>query len=217
MFLRRGVRRSIARQHLWRRVCAAAPAADCPGDQPKHSDDSNKDVENDDDGGHVDLANTIRGALPTDSGDACSPQLCKNHEIMRRLLTLLSVAAAIALAAPAHGDPSPVPRRLRTPPWTPTSWPNSDKPAQLPGSGRRDRGRQDGVRFVDSGEQDTNIVNNLQLRNPGFAATAPRVHRDRGQFLLSALPDREGRPPNRTAPLSVGLVAAHAMHVDPGR
>lgn len=83
---------------------------------------------------------------------------------------LLGVATAIALAGPVHADPSPSP--------TPTPDPavDADFLAQL---------RQAGLSFqdpaaaisaaktvcelVDSGEQDTNIVNNLQLRNPGFS------------------------------------------------
>ncbi|SPM37360.1 hypothetical protein MRAB57_5207 [Mycobacterium rhizamassiliense] len=83
---------------------------------------------------------------------------------------LLSVATAIALAGPAHADPT----TSATP--TPDPAVDADFLAQL---------RQAGLNFqdpaaaisaaktvcelVDSGEQDTNIVNNLQLRNPGFS------------------------------------------------
>src|SRR5271156_2175398 len=95
---------------------------------------------------------------------------------MRRLLTLLSVAAAIALAAPAHADPSPSPTQ------TPDPAVDADFLAQL---------RQAGLSY-----QDTNIVNNLQLRNPGFSGngaakfTAIAANAYCPHYLTG-----EGRPP----------------------
>jgi hypothetical protein len=112
---------------------------------------------------------------------------------------LLSVVAAVGLAAPAHADPN------QSPSPSPTSDPavDADFLAQL---------RQAGLNYsdpaaaisaaktvcdlVDSGEQDTNIVNNLQLRNPGFSGngaakfTAIAANAYCPHYLTG-----EGRPP----------------------
>jgi hypothetical protein len=116
---------------------------------------------------------------------------------MRRLLTLLSVAAAIALAAPAHGDPSPSPTQ------TPDPAVDADFLAQLRQAGLSYQDPAAAIAaartvcdLVDSGEQDTNIVNNLQLRNPGFGGngaakfTAIAANSYCPHYLTG-----EGRPP----------------------
>ncbi|BAX92018.1 DUF732 domain-containing protein [Mycobacterium shigaense] len=89
---------------------------------------------------------------------------------MRRLLTLFGVATAIALAGPVYADPTPSP--------TPTPDPavDADFLAQLRQAGLNYQDPAAAIsaaktvcELVDSGETDTNIVNNLQLRNPGFS------------------------------------------------
>jgi hypothetical protein len=112
---------------------------------------------------------------------------------------LLSVVAVVGLAAPAYADPSQSP----SPSPTPDPAVDADFLAQL---------RQAGLSYsdpaaaisaaktvcelVDSGEQDTNIVNNLQLRNPGFGGngaakfTAIAANAYCPHYLTG-----EGRPP----------------------
>jgi hypothetical protein len=80
---------------------------------------------------------------------------------MKRLLMLTSVAAAVAMAAPAYADPQ------------------SDLDTQFlselraAGLTYQDPGAaikvaKDVCALVDKGTPDTEIVNNLQLHNPGF-------------------------------------------------
>jgi hypothetical protein len=77
---------------------------------------------------------------------------------MRRLLILTSAAAMIGMAAPAHADSN-----------------DDDFLAQLRAAGLtyQDPAKaievaKDVCALVDKGTPDTEIVNNLQLRNPGF-------------------------------------------------
>jgi hypothetical protein len=67
---------------------------------------------------------------------------------VKRLLLLTSVAAVVAMAPPAYADPQ--------------SDPQSDPVADAVSAAK------DVCALVDSGSTDTDIVTNLQLRNPGF-------------------------------------------------
>ncbi|BBY21331.1 DUF732 domain-containing protein [Mycobacterium stomatepiae] len=89
---------------------------------------------------------------------------------MRRLLTLLSVATTIALAVPAHADPSPSP--------SPAPDPAADAAflKELKDAGLTFQDPAAAIsagktvcELVDAGHSDQEIVNNLQLHNPGFA------------------------------------------------
>jgi hypothetical protein len=96
--------------------------------------------------------------------DALGPHLCKNRAVLARLLMLITVVTTIAIAAPAYADPA------------------SDEDAnfltQLKAEGItfQDPGAaisaaKDVCALVDQGTPDTDIVKNLQLRNPGFVGT----------------------------------------------
>jgi hypothetical protein len=116
---------------------------------------------------------------------------------MRRLLTLFSVAAAIALAAPAQADPSPSPSP------TPDPAVDADFLAQLRQAGLSYQDPAAAIaaartvcELVDSGEQDTNIVNNLQLRNPGFSGSgAAKFTAIAANAYCPHYLTGEGRPP----------------------
>jgi len=85
---------------------------------------------------------------------------------------LLSVAATIALASPAHADPSPSP--------SPAPDPAADaaflKELKDAGLSFQDPAAAISAgktvcELVDAGHSDQEIVNNLQLHNPGFTGT----------------------------------------------
>jgi hypothetical protein len=110
-------------------------------------------------------------------------------ELMKRLLMLMSVATMMATAAPAYADPA------------------SDKDAdflkQLTAAGLTYQDpdatiavAKDVCDLVDKGTPDTDIVKNLQLRNPQFTGTGA------AKFTLIAAGEYcpkyltgEGRPP----------------------
>jgi hypothetical protein len=81
---------------------------------------------------------------------------------MKRLLMLTSVAAAVAIAPPAHADPqsdldTQFLSELRAAGLT-----YQDPAAAI-------KVAKDVCALVDKGTPDTEIVNNLQLHNPGFS------------------------------------------------
>ncbi|WP_108922304.1 DUF732 domain-containing protein [Mycobacterium montefiorense] len=91
---------------------------------------------------------------------------------MRRLMMLLSVATTIVLAVPAHADPSPSP--------SPAPDPAADAAflSELKDAGLTYQDPAAAIsaaktvcELVDTGHSDQEIVNNLQLHNPGFADT----------------------------------------------
>ncbi|MEM6109533.1 DUF732 domain-containing protein [Mycobacterium sp. 050272] len=89
---------------------------------------------------------------------------------MRRLVMLLSVAFTIVLAVPAHADPSPSP----SPEPDPAADANFLKELKDAGLTFQDPAAAISAgktvcALVDAGHSDQEIVNNLQLRNPGFA------------------------------------------------
>ncbi|WP_445160979.1 DUF732 domain-containing protein [Mycobacterium sp. Dal123C01] len=93
---------------------------------------------------------------------------------MRRPMMLLSVAATIALAVPAHAAPSPSPSPSPAPdPAADAAFLKELKdagltfqdPAAAISAGRTV------CELVDTGHSDQEIVNNLQLHNPGFSGT----------------------------------------------
>jgi hypothetical protein len=112
---------------------------------------------------------------------------------------LLSVVAAVGLAAPAYADPS------QSPSPSPTSDPavDADFLAQLKQAGLNYSDPAAAIsaaktvcELVDSGEQDTNIVNNLQLRNPGFSGNgAARFTAIAANAYCPRYLTGEGRPP----------------------
>ena len=89
----------------------------------------------------------------------CAHDMILEHSgTMRRLLIVTSVAAMIGMAAPAYADSK-----------------DDDFLAQLRAAGLtyQDPAKaiavaKDVCALVDKGTPDTEIVNNLQLRNPGF-------------------------------------------------
>ncbi|CDO88084.1 lipoprotein LprJ [Mycobacterium triplex] len=85
-------------------------------------------------------------------------------------MMLLSVASTIALAVPAHADPSPSP----SPAPDPAADANFLKELKDAGLTFSDPAAAISAgktvcELVDAGHSDQEIVNNLQLRNPGFA------------------------------------------------
>ncbi|MDT5116780.1 MAG: hypothetical protein QOE30_2519 [Mycobacterium sp.] len=91
---------------------------------------------------------------------------------MRRPMMLLSVATTIALAVPAHADPSPSP--------SPAPDPTADASflSELKAAGLSFGDPAAAIsaaktvcELVDTGHSDQEIVNNLQLHNPGFVGT----------------------------------------------
>jgi hypothetical protein len=109
---------------------------------------------------------------------------------MRPLLILASVAALIGLAAPAYADPN-----------------DDDFLAQLRAAGLtyQDPAKaiavaKDVCELVDKGTPDTEIVNNLQLRNPGFTGNgaAEFTTLAAGEYCPKYLTG-EGRPPKPKA------------------
>jgi Protein of unknown function (DUF732) len=87
-------------------------------------------------------------------------------------MMLLSVATTIALAVPAHAEPSPSP--------SPAPDPAADAAflSELKAAGLSYQDPAAAIsaaktvcELVDSGHSDQEIVNNLQLHNPGFAGT----------------------------------------------
>lgn len=109
---------------------------------------------------------------------AAAGKLWENPEVMRGLMTPLAVTARVALvtsvalvalAIPAHADPSPSP--------SPAPDPAADALflSELKDAGLTFQDPAAAIaagktvcELVDSGHSDQEIVNNLQLRNPGF-------------------------------------------------
>ncbi|MGB6206686.1 DUF732 domain-containing protein [Mycobacterium sp.] len=105
---------------------------------------------------------------------------------MRRLLILTSVAAMVGAAAPAYADPK-----------------DDDFLSQLRAAGLTYQDpaaaiavAKDVCALVDKGTPDTEIVNNLQLRNPGFTGhgAAEFTTIAAGEYCPKYLTG-EGRPP----------------------
>jgi hypothetical protein len=108
---------------------------------------------------------------------------------MKRLLILTSAAAMIGLAAPAYADPE--------------SSADEDFLSQLRAAGLTYKDpaaaiavAKDVCALVDKGTPDTEIVNNLQLRNPGFTGkgAAEFTTIAAGEYCPKYLTG-EGRPP----------------------
>ncbi len=108
---------------------------------------------------------------------------------MKRLLMLTSVAAMIGMAAPAYADPQ--------------SDADADFLSQLKAAGLTYQdpaaaisAAKDVCALVDKGTPDTEIVNNLQLRNPGFRGNgaAEFTALAAGEYCPKYLTG-EGRPP----------------------
>ncbi len=108
---------------------------------------------------------------------------------MKRQLMLLSVAATIAVAAPAYADPAP----------------NNDADflAQLTAAGLSYQDPAQAVavakavcQLVDKGTPDTEIEKNLRLRNPSFSenGAAKFIMLAAGEYCPKYLTG-EGRPP----------------------
>jgi len=102
---------------------------------------------------------------------------------------LTSVAAVVAMAAPAYADPQ--------------SDPDADFLSQLKQAGLTYQDpaaaiavAKDVCDLVDKGSTDTDIVNNLQLRNPGFTGNgaAKFTAIAAGEYCPKYLTG-EGRPP----------------------
>ena len=110
---------------------------------------------------------------------------------MQRLLLLTSVAAVVAMAPPAYADPQSDPVA------------DADFLTQLKQAGLTYQdpaaavsAAKDVCALVDSGSTDTDIVNNLQLRNPGFSGNgaAEFTTLAAGEYCPKYLTG-EGRPP----------------------
>jgi Protein of unknown function (DUF732) len=108
---------------------------------------------------------------------------------MRRVLILTSVAAMIGMAAPAYADPQ--------------SDADADFLSQLRAAGLTYHdpaaaiaAAKDVCELVDKGTPDTEIVNNLQLRNPGFRGNGAAEFTTiaAGEYCPKYLTG-EGRPP----------------------
>ena len=108
---------------------------------------------------------------------------------MKRLLMLTSAAAMIAVAAPAYADPQ--------------SDPDADFLSQLRAAGLTYQDpaaaiavAKDVCALVDKGTPDTEIVKNLQLRNPGFTGdgAAKFTTLAAGEYCPKYLTG-QGRPP----------------------
>jgi hypothetical protein len=87
---------------------------------------------------------------------------------------LLSVAATIALAASAHADPSPSPSPSPAPdPAADAAFLSELKAAGLSygDPAAAISAAKTVCELVDTGHSDQEIVNNLQLHNPGFTGT----------------------------------------------
>jgi hypothetical protein len=108
---------------------------------------------------------------------------------MRRVLMLTSVAAVVATAAPAYADPQ--------------SDADADFLSQLKAAGLTYQDPAAAISaaknvcaLVDKGTPDTDIVNNLQLRNPGFTGNgaAKFTALAAGEYCPKYLTG-EGQPP----------------------
>jgi hypothetical protein len=108
---------------------------------------------------------------------------------MKRLLMLTSVATMVAMAPPAYADPQ--------------SDRDADFLSQLKQAGLTYQdpaaaisAAKDVCELVDKGTPDTEIVNNLQLRNPGFTGNgaAEFTTLAAGEYCPKYLTG-EGRPP----------------------
>ncbi|MEC4765236.1 DUF732 domain-containing protein [Mycobacterium sherrisii] len=88
---------------------------------------------------------------------------------MRGLMTLLAVASTVALAIPAHADPSTSPSPAPDPA-ADALFLNELKDAGLTyqDPAAAIAAAKTVCELVDTGHSDQEIVNNLQLRNPGF-------------------------------------------------
>ena len=112
---------------------------------------------------------------------------------MKRLLMLMSVATMMATAAPAYADPR-------------SSDNDADFLKQLTAAGLTYQDpdaaiavAKDVCDLVDKGTPDTDIVKNLQLRNPQFTGTgAAKFTSNRGRGILPQIPDRRGSAPETT-------------------
>jgi hypothetical protein len=100
-------------------------------------------------------------ALVLDAGCALDATL-EDSGNMKRLLMLTSVAAMVAMAPPAYADPE-------------SDAADTDFLSQLKQAGltyqdpaAAIRAAKDICDLVDKGSKDTDIITNLQLRNPGF-------------------------------------------------
>lgn len=87
---------------------------------------------------------------------------------------LLSVAGTVALAAPAYADPTPTPSPSPAPdPAADAAFLSELKDAGLTyqDPGAAISAAKTVCELVDTGHSDQEIVNNLQLHNPGFSGT----------------------------------------------
>jgi hypothetical protein len=114
---------------------------------------------------------------------------------VKRLLLLTSVAAVVAMAPPAYADPQSDPQS------DPVA--DADFLTQLKQAGLTFQdpaaavsAAKDVCALVDSGSTDTDIITNLQLRNPGFAGNgaAKFTALAAGEYCPKYLTG-EGRPP----------------------
>jgi hypothetical protein len=127
-------------------------------------------------------------ALVLDAG--CAPDVILEHSgSMKRLLMLTTVTAMIGMAAPVYADPQ--------------SDADADFLSQLKQAGLTYQdpaaaisAAKDVCELVDKGTPDTDIVNNLQLRNPGFTGNgaAEFTALAAGEYCPKYLTG-EGRPP----------------------
>lgn len=110
---------------------------------------------------------------------------------MKRLLRLISVATMVAMAPPAYADPQSDPVA------------DADFLTQLKQAGLTFQdpaaavsAAKDVCALVDSGSTDTDIITNLQLRNPGFTGNgaAKFTALAAGEYCPKYLTG-EGRPP----------------------
>lgn len=118
--------------------------------------------------------------------DAATTRFWNTERTMKRLLILTSVAAMIGVAAPAYADSK-----------------DDDFLSQLRAAGLtyQDPAKaiavaKDVCELVDKGTPDTEIVNNLELRNPGFSGdgAAKFTTLAAGEYCPKYLTG-EGRPP----------------------
>jgi hypothetical protein len=108
---------------------------------------------------------------------------------MKRLLMLLSVPTMVAVSAPAYADPAPGNDADFLKQLTAAGLSYQD-PAQAVAVAK------DVCQLVDKGTPDTDIANNLQLRNPSFRGNgaAKFIMLAAGEYCPKYLTG-EGRPP----------------------
>jgi Protein of unknown function (DUF732) len=124
---------------------------------------------------------------PGRSGVRCAAAVTLEGSGPRKPLLLTSVAAVVAMAPPAHADPESDPGFL-------TQLKQAGLTFQDPAAAVS--AAKDVCALVDSGSTDTDIITNLQLRNPGFTGNgaAKFTALAAGEYCPKYLTG-EGRPP----------------------